>query len=993
MCRKVHTLTCAAQRQGINNMTFASPNLLFLLIPILAFVWYIGFPRQRFRRSRDVTSLILRSLLIILIVLALAGIQIIRTVDKLAVIFLVDASDSIGAELAQAQVDYIEAALVDKPVDDEWALVVFGGDVSIDRPFTNLASVSTIRSTVLGSNTNLADAIQTAISLFPADARRRIVILSDGRETVGNAEAKARLAEASGVEISYVLFARPPQPDTRIVDFSAPQRVAAGQEFDMTVTIEAENATTATLIITSRGTQSDEGDASAESSYYREEELTLNAGINRFSITERSLNSGFLNFSAQLDVPSADDDFTQNNFLGTFSEVVGPPRILLMYSNRVDIEHIVPALQNIGMNLEVTTPATLPGSIAGLAQYESIIIVNVPATELRDEQQRLIQSYVRDLGGGLVFIGGENSYAPGGYFQTPMEETLPVEMQIRDQQRLPQLTIAYLVDRSGSMGASGDGNFTNLQLAQRAITLSIDFLQPTDRVAVGTFDSNGAWVAEFQEVSDKRRLQELVDSLRPGGGTDIMAGMQLVHRDIVSEPSELKHLILITDGGASSRGLVELAQELHDEYGVTLSVLAIGTAAPGFLEDMAEVGAGNYHVIADVSQIPNVLAQETVLATRSYIEEGEFALTRTANNPMLDGFGALPTLNGYVATSGKDTAQVVLRAPEPNSDPLLATWQYGLGRAVAFTSDATSRWSTNWIQWEGFSRFWGQVVSYSITESAEDNIEPQVVMQDDQAHIIVDARSENGAFLNGMILQAVILKPDGTAQNTPLLQTAPGRYEAIFFPEDEGAYFVTVSGENAQGETVQEVRGWVLGYSAEYIQNTPNERLLSLIATMTGGRNLGDTPLDSFAITQEPRTAIAPVWQWLLLAAILLLPFDIAVRRLIITRSDMRRLRMFFGGNPNAAPDERMSSLFGARDRAREKTLVGDSDTSTIAALRKTRQNREAADDEDWQRPQPPKPPSPHAPKPPEKPVVGSGSTVGNLLKRRKGDNEEEGDN
>ncbi|MDQ7025916.1 MAG: VWA domain-containing protein [Anaerolineae bacterium] len=972
-------------------MTFASPYTLFLLIPILAFVWYIGFPRQRFRRSRDIASLILRSTLILLIVLALAGIQVIRTVDKLAVIFLLDASDSMGAALEQAQLDYIEAALLDKPVDDEWALVVFGGDVSIDRPFNNISAVSTIRSTVLGNNTNLADGIQTAISLFPADARRRIVILSDGRETVGSAEAKARLAEASGVEISYALFSRPPQPDTRIVDFTAPQRVGAGQEFDMTVTIEAENATTATLIITSRGTQVSATNESTASSYYREEELQLTAGINRFSITERSLESGFLNFSAQLDIPSSDDDFTQNNFLGTFSEVVGPPRVLLVSSNPIDIEHLMPALQNIGVTLDIITPSNLPGSITGLAQYDSIVLVNIPATDLRDEQMRLIQSYVRDIGGGLVVVGGPDAYGPGGYFQTPLEEILPVEMQIRDQQRLPQLTIAYLVDRSGSMGASGDDIFTNLQLAQRAITLSIDFLQPSDRVAVGTFDSNGAWVAEFQAVNDRRRLEELVDTLRPGGGTDIMAGLRLVQRDIINEPSELKHLILITDGGASSIGLVRLVEELHNDYGVTLSVLAIGNTTPGFLRDMAEVGEGNYRVIADVSQIPNVLAQETVLATRSYIEEGEFALIRTANNPMVDGFSSLPVLNGYVATSSKDIAQVVLRGPEPNNDPILATWQYGLGRAVAFTSDATSRWSTEWVEWDGFPRFWGQVINYSITESAEDNIEPQIIMEEDHARIIVDARSDNGTFLNNLQLQAGILLPTGEAQSIPLLQTAPGRYEAIFYPDSEGAYFVTVSGDNLQGETIQEVRGWVLGYSAEYIQHTPNERLLTIIADVTGGQNLGDNPADSFAITQEPRTAIAPIWHWLLLAAILLFPFDIAIRRLIITRSDIKRLRLFvFGDDTNAAPDERLSSLFIARDRAREKTLAGESDSTTIAALRKTRRNRQTAESDDDlpQQAKEPKPPSRFASKAPEKPVAGSGSTVGNLLKRRKSDDE-----
>ena len=897
-----------------------------------------------------------------------------------------------GAELEQAQLDYIEAALEDKQVDDEWAIVVFGGNVSIDRPFTNLASVSTIRSTVLKSNTNLADGIQTAISLFPADARRRIVILSDGRQTVGNAEAKARLAEASGVEISYVLFAREPRPDTRIVDFTAPQRVAAGQEFDMTVTIEAENATQATLIIRSRGTQSDEtGEATG---YYREEELELNVGINRFSITERSLNSGFLNFEAQLDVPSANDDFTENNFLGTFSEIIGAPRVLMVYSNPDDIEHIAPALINAGVNLELATAFSMPTTMTGLAEYKSIVIVNVPALDFIFGQMELLQSYVRDLGGGLVFIGGPESYAPGRYYQTPMEETLPVEMRIRDQQRLPQLTIAYLVDRSGSMGASSDETFTNLELAQRAITLSIDLLQPSDRVAIGTFDSSGSWVAEFQPVNDKRRLEDLVGTLRPGGGTDIMAGMRLVERDIITEPSERKHLILMTDGGASSLGLVQLTRDLNQNYGVTVSVLAIGTFAPGFLEDMAEAGQGEYRVIVDVSQIPTVLAQETVLATRSYIEEGEFTLTRTANNPMVEGFSALPTVDGYVATAEKDTAQVVLRGPEPYADPMLVTWQYGLGRAVAFTSDATSRWSTDWVEWEGFSRFWGQVVSYSITESAEDNIEPQVVMEEDYARIIVDARNDDGAFLNNLPLEAVVLSPTGEPQTVRLFQTAPGRYEALFYPDVEGAYFITVNGRNVQGETIQEVRGWVLGYSAEYIQNTPNARLLGIIADITDGQDLGDEPTAAFAITQEPRTAIAPIWPLLLWIAIIILPFDIAVRRLIITRSDMRRLRAFITGESLTpdAPDERLSSLFSARDRARQLTQAGESDTGTIAALRKARANREASEPDAADGPsyQQPEPPSRFAAKQPETPNVGDGSTVGNLLKRRRRDTEDE---
>ena len=169
-----------------------------------------------------------------------------------------------------------------------------------------------------------------------------------------------------------------------------------------------------------------------------------------------------------------------------------------------------------------------------------------------------LQSYVRDLGGGFVFVGGPESYGTGGYYQTPIEEMLPVETQIRDQQRLPSLTIAYLIDSSGSMATSGDNVFSNLQIEQRAVVLSISLLQPTDRAALLTFESTGSLVSPFQDVGDGTLLYGAVGSLGTGGGTDILAGLNTAERYMINEPSEIKHLILMTDGGANPRDLVKL---------------------------------------------------------------------------------------------------------------------------------------------------------------------------------------------------------------------------------------------------------------------------------------------------------------------------------------------------------------------------------------------------------------------------------------------------
>ena len=363
--------------------------------------------------------------------------------------------------------------------------------------------------------------------------------------------------------------------------------------------------------------------------------------------------------------------------------------------------------------------------------------------------------------------------------------------------------------------------------------------------------------------------------------------------------------------------------------------------------------------------------------------------------PSSQGFQPVPICNGYIATTERDTAQVLLRAPQSFNDPILAVWQYGLGRSIAFTSDATGRWASDWVTWGDFSRFWGQVVNYSITESAGNNIETRVTMIDGQAYIEVDARAEDGSFLNNLLLQASILDPNGTSQTIMLQQSAPATYSAVFSPSIEGSYYLAINGGGeVAGETLSfnELTGWVMSYSPEYAQNEANEALLSDIALLTGGSNLAETPSASFLSTQAPRTAAAPVWQWLVLAAMLLFPLDIALRRVIITRRDIARFRVWVqGGNPESSPEERLSNLFAARDRARAKTEANPSDMSALAALRQAKEeSRRETEPAPIISPAPqnaPLAPNPHPQSDAEFQERNTGKateTVSDLLKRRK---------
>ncbi len=946
-------------------MTFTAP-LAFLLLVTLPIVIFIGWPRTKFRRGRDLTSLLLRVAILSLVILALAGAQIVKSADKLAVVYLIDVSDSVGQANQEAEVAYVRDSMASMRPDDQAAVVVFAGNALVERPMSSVRELGAIRSTPNKGNTDLQEAIGLGLALFPADAAKRMVVLSDGLPTVGDANVTARRAAATGVEISYVQFSHTNAPEVELSDVQVPASVDAGQSFDLSLTITSQQATPATVTVFASG------------EIIHRETVNLQAGTNHYTLTLQAGSTGFRDFRVQVD-PLSGDNFYQNNQLSTFSHVIGPPKVLLVAANNDDAQYLLKALQEQGITVDQVKPDGLPVGVAALIDYSAVILDDVPATDLAPQRMTDLQTYVRDLGGGLIAVGGPNAYGPGGYFKTPLEETLPVDMQIKDQKRLPQLTILYVIDRSGSMSMIGPSGVENIELAKEAIIRSIDFLQPTDRAGVISFDTDGYWIAEPQPVLDRVGLQNLVGTLRASGGTDILAGMQLAAEAMQKEdPKQRKHIILLTDGGASPDQLVELTGQLNKDYGVTTSVIAIGagTTVP-FLADMAKVGDGNYHAVDTIATIPTIFTQETVLATRSYIIEKSFVPSLTAVSPIMDGITAAPPLLGYVATTPKQTAQVILRTGDAFNDPILASWQYGLGRAVAFTSDATARWSANWVSWSNFARFWSQAVRWTITSGTNDNLESQIVMDGEQARLQVDARNSNGAFLNGLNLSSSLVLPDHTTQTLTLQQVAPGRYEAKFDPTSEGAYFLLIHDDQ---NTIKQQTGWVMSYSAEY--RPGGASVLPDIAKLTHGQSLAGDPGAAFTHNLAAQPSLTPIWPLLLLLALLLLPFDIAVRRLLVTRSDLVRLRAAVlrrGAQVAHEPSERLSSLMGAKARAQQQI---DAQQTPAGALRANRSSDQPPPDD--------VPPGADQPRY-TSPTVASqgeseeGNLAGRLLQRRKG--------
>ncbi len=963
-------------------MTLAYPLALLGLL-LLPYLLWLGRPRGAWERRRVWAALILRAVIVTLLVLALAGLQVVRGGDRLAVVFLIDASDSMPEAAVQAARQAAADAMRRMGPDDEAAVIVFGADALVERPMSPVRELGPLESRPLPLNTDLAEAIRLGMALFPPGAARRMVILSDGLANVGDAEGAARLAGAAGVQIVGLPMALPAGPEVLVTGLDVPTRLNEGQSFDLVVTLESSVEAAALLRVIGAGR------------VLVEQTVSLVEGPNRFSFTLTAGEAGLTSFRVQI-IPAGDDVFYQNNELSAFSQIVGPPRVLIVSGDEREPVNLAQALLAQDFSVDQVAAGSLPLDLATLSAYQSVVLVNVPASDLGPRGMLTLQTYVRDLGGGLVVVGGPNAYGVGGYFQTPLEETLPVDMQLKDQERLPQLTVVYVIDKSGSMSDTSVGGFPKIELAKEAILRSINLLGPLDRVGVVAFDENASWVVPLGSADDRQQIGRLVGGLRASGGTDIYAGVLAVSRVLPDDPGQLRHVVLLTDGGADETGVPDLVRDMYDQEGITFSVIAIGQGYAPWIETLPDLADGRFHYAYNVDTIPEIFTEETLIATRAYIIEGEFFPALASSSPILQGISGTPPLLGYVGTSIKPTAQQILVTAQ--DDPLLAAWQYGLGRAVAWTSDATGRWAAAWVAWPDFARFWSQAVRWTITEGARQNVEVRVTREGEEARITVDAVDDAGDYLNGLALDASIVAPDLAATPLVLRQVAPGRYEGVFTPTQEGAYFVRVAGSMEQGGGVAQTAGWVLAYSPEYRSLEGDPDYLARLAGLTGGSLLASTE-GVFAHNLPVDRVAQPVWPWLLLAAVLLLPVDIAVRRLALSRADFDKLAARLRPRrPERAPASglsRVGALLEVKERARPADAPQrPSPGATVARLRQSRGGEPPPAPPLAPAPPPASAPPSPAPLPASRPRPEGGSTASTLLQRkrqRRGQDDEAG--
>ena len=852
---------------------FVQPLALLLLLVLPAF-WLIDrISRTHLPRQRRRLVLGVRIAIAALLILGLAGPRIIGRADEQAVAFLVDVSDSVTPPMRETTMSFLRDATSAMTDRDRAIIIAFGAQSVVERPLSTARAISPVTSIVDGGKTDIGGAIRLALATLPSTMARKIVVISDGNENTGKAIEQARVSSAVGVPIQVVPLAQQAGPEVLVRQVETPAFVREGEKFSATLTLEASQDTQARVHLL------------ADGRLLTSQNVNLTQGSNSIVLPQEPLPPGFHLFRVQ--VEPATDTFIQNNEGGSYTVVTGKPRVLLIESEAGETHFLAEALQSAGLEVDVKSTQTAVIDLPTLRAYESVVLANVPAADLSVPQMRAINSYVQNLGGGLVVVGGEQSFGVGRYARTPLEEALPVRMDLRGRTLTASVALELVIDASGSM-AGGPGS-SKMDLAKEAAIRATELLSEQDQLGVISFDDTPRWVVPTGFLEDTAQVQAQIGSIAPGGGTSIFPALETAYNDIVTREAKVRHILLLTDGLSSGGDYDRLTAQMAANN-ITLSTIAVGSDADfALMQRLASLGKGRYFEGNDPFEVPQMIVKDTQEVARAAIVEEPFKPTQVGASPMLEGIDVsqMPPLLGYVSTTPKPTSQVLLVSNQV--DPVLSEWQYGLGHVVAWTSDVKNRWAQDWLTWPEFSRFWAQVVKRTIPTPVDRNLQVQITPEGSTARVTVDSVSDDKTYQNFLKTSATVVDPSNAQSQITLPQIAPGRYEAQIPIGHDGAYFLNIMQSDANGAIVgARPAGFVIPYSQEYRDLRANPDLLGQLAGLTNGRVVED-PKSVFDRERRVDGQPRELWPWLMTLALLLFIFDVAARRLRLGWMDAER--------------------------------------------------------------------------------------------------------
>jgi uncharacterized membrane protein/uncharacterized protein YegL len=848
-------------------ISWTSPAALWILV-VLPLVWLaLRHARTNFNPRQRIVQAVVRSLLLVVLALAIARPVISTGSTRLSVVYLVDVSHSVASQAIVDAAARIEALGADLRPDHS-RVVAFGANVALldgTQALRDLAAkdVADTTSPVQRQASDLDQALRQARAELLPGYVGRIVLFTDGRETSGDvAEAAVSLA-ASGVRVFIESMDVRDLGDAWIDRIGLPDRLAAGGLASTTVDVGSQRAGRAMIELRV-------GDRVAATAA-----ADLTPGLTAVPMDVTFPDPGAHRVEAV--VTMAGDPLASNNRLAREALVADRPRVLYVEGAMASARYLQSALTQSGFDVEVRPAAGLPQQASDLEPWDAMILSDIPRLAMSDASMKAMSQWVERDGGGLLIAGGEAVFGegpdggPGGYRNTELERIAPTTFERKEQ---PEVALIIVLDKSWSMAGAV------MELCKAAAQAAIDVLADEQQVGVVTFNDGLNWDVTLRNVGKNReQIRKAVAAIEPSGHTLIFPAIEQAYLALREARARAKHVVLLSDGRSYPDDYETLVKKMVDQK-MTVSSIAVGPAADiELLTNIARWGKGRSYVVEDAKEVPQIFVKEAKnAATPSFDEK---ALTPVVTfRGFLEGidFSRAPALKGRTATVTKDDAIELLSTED--EDPLLSFWPMGLGRTAVFASDVKDRWASDWVRWRGYAPFFSTVVraiarqrrpggGVEVTAGAASGGARPVA-------IAIEARDAHGNYVDRLRPTVTVRAGDGTVVTRPARQVLPGRYEASVIAD--ASQPLTISVENAGGPASS--RLVIPDPSAEYRFRPADPAALTSLAAATGGE-LGATS-EALRRSPEAQAARRALWPALVLIALGLWMADITLRRVRI---------------------------------------------------------------------------------------------------------------
>ena len=827
--------------------------LRLLALPVCAAVVLAICLARKSRSRKERISHILRYVMIALTAAALAGTSLLTASPDRTAFLLVDVSASVN----EAETLRLAREALEKSGDRQTGVIAFGGNAAVERPVGRDTPLGDLTARVDRSASDLNAALQLASALLPADSNGGIAVISDGRVT-GEEDF---FRSAAGVPVNILKTETRSGTDAQVTGVSVPSSLYTGQKYTTVVTVHANTAGEATLLLTRNRSEA------------QTRTVTLRKGGNTFAFETVAGDAGVCTMEAQVLLEG--DSVSANDSGAAVTVIAGEPSVLIAEGQTGEGAALEKMLAAAGMQVRRMPVSMLPEQAADLMAYHAVALVNADAEKMTEAQIAALDDAARELGVGVAVFGGDSSYALGGYRGSALEDMLPVTIDVRNRMELPTTALVLVIDKSGSMLETSYG-VSRLALAREAACAALEVLNERDQAGVIAFDDAGKWVIPLSYVTDVAAMQEQVATIRSGGGTAFYTPLVMAYESLKTVSAQYKHVIFLTDGEAGDTGYMDVVRRMA-ESGITVTTVAVGDGADyAGMKQIAETGRGRMYAAGPFDSLPRIFTRETMMISGAYVQNRRF--TPAVTDSTMTDFPGFPELGGYLAVTEKGLATVSLCSDR--QDPILAWWQYGAGRVLCWTSDVQGGWSGAFLDWDRGAEFFAGMISFILPDRTGGG---EIRLADGRISWETEAPAEASAA------SVMLIRPDGERETLRLERVSDTRFEGETDTSLAGAYAARIEMEDGHGKVLQTTEGGsVVSWTSEYDQRREDTGALETLAQETGGRICDSTEglLDFRDTAARKRTDLTPLLAGL---ALLLFLFDAAQRRLDLFREPVKK--------------------------------------------------------------------------------------------------------